>query len=232
MRVSAVSATRTRRPKPAAKPDTLADVLRELGDIPPHRILWTPFPGTATEADALACLDGDNKRLVELIDGTLVEKAMGNRESHVGVVLSTLLSTFATVNDVGIIGGADSLLRILPEQLRLPDVVFTAWDTLPTPDAHLQPVGDYVPDLLVEVLSAGNTAGEIARKIREYFRGGARLVWVFEPDDRTVTVYTSARRSRVLTATDTLDGGTVLPGFTLPLADFWNHPQLNPRPAR
>ena len=227
-----MSATRTRRPKPATKPDTLADALRELGDIPPHRILWTPFPGTATEADALACLDGDNKRLVELIDGTLVEKAMGQRESYVAALLVHFLTTFVYERNPGIIGVTDLLLRILPDQLRLPDVAFTAWDTLPTPDAHLQPIGDYVPDLMVEVLSAGNTAGEIARKIREYFRGGARLVWVFEPDDRTVTVHTSVRRSRVLTATGTLDGGTVLPGFTLALADFWNHPQLNPRLAR
>ena len=221
-----------RRPKAPPKPDTLADVLKALGDIPPARILWTPFPGTATEADALLCVEGSPRRLVELIDGTLVEKAMGNRESYVEGVLLSLLYNFVSAADLGLVGTASGLLRILPAQLRLPDVTFTAWETLPTPDAHLKPIGDYVPDLVVEVLSAGNTAGEIARKIAEYFKGGTKLVWVFEPDDRTVTVYTTPKKSRVLTATDALGGGKVLPGFTLELTTFWNHPQLNPRPTR
>ena len=157
---------------------------------------------------------------------------MGNRESYVAALLNLHIGTFVLQRDLGLIGGADGLLRILPAQLRLPDVTFTAWGTLPTPDAHLQPIGDYVPDLIVEVLSAGNTAGEIARKIAEYFKGGTKLVWVFEPDDRTVTVYTSPKKSRVQTATDTLSGGKVLPGFTLDLTAFWNHPQLNPRTKR
>lgn len=221
-----------RRPKAPPVPDTLADVLRQLGDIPPSRILWTPFPGTATQADALRYLDGHPKRLVELFDGTLVEKPMGNRESVVEGVLLTLLNNFVTAADLGVVGSASGLLRILPDQLRLPDVTFTAWETLPTPDAHLKPVGDYVPDLVVEVLSAGNTAAEIARKIAEYFKGGTKLAWVFDPADRTVTVYTSPKKSRVLTATATLDGGKVLPGFTLDLTMFWNSPQLNPRTKR
>ena len=185
-----------RRPKAPPKPDTLADVLRQLGDIPPHRILWTPFPGTATEGDALRCVEGGLRRLTELIDGTLVEKPMEQFESYVAQLLSLLIGQFVHERDLGIVGGADILLRTLPAQLRLPDVTFTAWDTLPTPDAHLTPIGDYVPDLIVEVLSAGNTAAEIDRKLRDYFRGGTKLVWVFEPDDRTVTVYTTVRRPR------------------------------------
>jgi Uma2 family endonuclease len=224
--------TVTRRPKAPPKPDTLADVLKALGDIPLDRILWTPRPGTATEADALRCVEGGPRRLTELIDGTLVEKPMGQFESYVAHLLSMLIGQFVHERDLGIVGGADILLRILPAQLRLPDVAFTAWETLPTADAHLQPIGDYVPDLVVEVLSVGNTAAEIARKIAEYFKGGTKLVWVFEPDDRTVAVYTSPKKSRLLTATDALSGGKVLPGFTLDLAAFWNHPQLNPRTTR
>lgn len=221
-----MSATRTRPPKPAPKPDTLADALRELGDIPPSRILWTPYPGTATEADALACLDGRPRRLVELIDGTLVEKAMGQRESYIAGLLVFLLTGFVRQRNLGLVGVPDLLLRVLPNQLRLPDVAFTTWERLNAQQDRHSPVGDYTPDLVVEILSESNTVAEITRKVREYFRGGARLVWVFEPDDRTVTVHTSARRSRVLTVTETLDGGAVLPGFTLNLSDFFNDPQV------
>ena len=56
---------------------TLADLLRELGDVPPERVFWDPLPGTATVADVIRFVDGDDKRLVELVDGTLVEKARG-----------------------------------------------------------------------------------------------------------------------------------------------------------
>ena len=63
----------------AADPDvlTLADHLHALGDVDPALVLWHPLPGTATEADWLAC----NVKLVELFDATLVRKPMGMRES-------------------------------------------------------------------------------------------------------------------------------------------------------
>ena len=68
--------------------DTAADVVRHLGGIPAQRILMHPAPGTATEKDVVALVDGDNKRLVELIDGVLVEKAMGAEASMLAVWLA------------------------------------------------------------------------------------------------------------------------------------------------
>ncbi len=212
-------------------PDTLADKLRELGDIPPDRVLWTPRPGTATVADQLLLIERDG-RLVELLDGILVEKPMGARESFMAIAIAMHLMTFVRPRRLGVVGGADCLMRVVEGRNRLPDVNFTSWGRLPADDAHLQPVADFSPDLAVEVLSASNTAGEIEQKIREYFRGGTRLVWVVEPDDRTVTVFTSPDVFTALTAADTLDGGAVLPGFALPLAELFDDPQLNPRPAQ
>src|SRR5207249_5149480 len=54
--------------------ETLADLLEWLGGIPPERVWMHPFPGTATEEDLIAILDGPNKRICELVDGVLVEK--------------------------------------------------------------------------------------------------------------------------------------------------------------
>ncbi len=213
-----------RRPKAPPKPDTLADVLKALGDIPPARILWTPFPGTATEADQLRYLDGQPRRLVELIDGTLVEKAMGASEGFIGSTLLIILGAFVRLRNLGMIGGEGIPMRVAPAQNRIPDISFTSWERLG--GRTFRAVFPLAPDLAVEVLSPSNTAAEIARKIREYFRGGTRLVWAFDPDDTTVTVYTSPKRSRVLTAADTLDGGKVLPGFTLDLTEFWSDPQV------
>jgi hypothetical protein len=78
-----------------------------------------------------------------------------------------------------------------------------------------------VPDLAVEVLSPSNTEAEMARKRQEYFAAGVRLVWMVDPDARTVTVYTAPDQSTVLGEVDTLSGDPVLPGFTLPLRDLF-----------
>lgn len=216
-------------PKP--KYGTVAELVRELGGIPLSRILLTPLPGTATEADQLRmCESGD--RLVELIDGTLVEKAMGAREGFMAVTLSAYLLIFVRKQNLGIVGGADVIHRIIDGQNRLPDVSFTAWASLPEDDAHLQPIADCTPDLCIEILSEGNTRAEMDRKRKEYFRGGAKLVWEIEPDERTVAVYTSPARCKTLRESDTLDGGKVLPGFSLSLAEFFAEPQLNPRSGK
>ncbi|HET6573427.1 MAG TPA: Uma2 family endonuclease [Fimbriiglobus sp.] len=215
------------------RPDTLADVVGALGDIPLHRVLWRPYPGTAAEADVVRLVDGEPKRLVELIDGILVEKAMGNRESLLAATLMFFLMNFVRPRRLGVVGAPDAIMRLRAGLVRLPDLYFTAWANLPGDTAHLRPVADYPPDLAVEILSEGNTPREMARKRREYFAAGTKLVWIIDPDARTVEMYADPRQPDLVTLlrdTDILDGGTVLPGFALPLADLFNDPQLNPRP--
>ena len=70
---------------------------------------------------------------------------------------------------------------------------------------------------LIEVLSEGNTPREMARKVREYFDSGCRLVWLVDPHTRTVAVYTSLAKPIILTEKRPLNGGEVLSGFRLPL---------------
>ena len=214
------------------RPDTVADLIRALGDVPPHRILWTPIPGTATEADQLRYITGEPKRLVELVDGTLVEKAMGQRESLFAASLLYLLMRFVEPRDLGVVGAPDAIMRMANGRNRLPDVYFTPWNRLPSADAHLQPIANYPGDLMVEILSAGNTQEEIARKRREYFESGTRAVWIIDPDARTVAVYTDPTDADLHTVhgeADTLTGDPVLPGFALPLAELFRARQLNPR---
>lgn len=105
--------------------------------------------------------------------------------------------------------------------MRLPDVAFVSWDRLPNRRIPDEPVPNVVPDLAVEVLSASNTLGEMARKRGEYFRAGVRLVWEIDPRVRTVRVYTFETAYADLAAADTLDGAPVLPGFALPLAQLF-----------
>jgi Uma2 family endonuclease len=196
---------------------TVGDLLHRLGDVSPERVLFNPIPGTATEADLL--LPGN--RGCELVEGTLVEKPMGFRESLLAAYLIELLGPFIRANNLGIRTGEDGPFRLLTGLVRKPDVAFVSWDRLPGRQIPDAPVPDVVPDLAVEVLSESNTPAEMDRKRDEYFRAGVRLVWEIDPRARTVRVYTAVDQFQDLTAADNLTGGSVLPGFTLPLADLF-----------
>jgi Uma2 family endonuclease len=206
-------------PKTPAR--TFADLLRNLGDVPPDRILLSPAPGTATEADLLRVVDGVDGQLCELVDGTLVEKGMGVRESLLAFALGGFLRDFVRPRNLGFLTGPDGTLRLWEGLVRLPDVAFISWDRIPGRRVPDEPIPDLAPDLAVEILSVSNTRAEMERKRGEYFRAGVPLVWEIEPRARTVTVYTALDKSTVLSANDVLDGGSVLPGFSLPLANLF-----------
>ena len=203
------------------EPDTLADLLAALGGVPPDRVLWTPRPGTATEKDLLRCIEREPKRLVELIDGTLVEKPVGKKEAFLAMWLGTLLNNFVVPRRLGYVAGADGPTRTTPRRVRLPDVWFVARTSLPAGADDEDAIAGYPPDLAVEVLSRGNTRQEMVRKRGEYFAAGCKLLWVVDRKARTVTVFTGPDVAVTLGVGDTLTGGAVLPGFAVPVADLF-----------
>jgi Uma2 family endonuclease len=199
---------------------TLADLLESLGDIDPRRVRYEPRPGTATVQDVID-LDAHEDRLFELIDGVLVEKSMRYREGLLAVRIAILLDAFVRPHKLGLITGADGTVQLLAGLVRIPDVSFVSWARLPDKRVPVEPVPELAPDLAVEVLSISNTPKEMARKRREYFQAGVRLVWEVDPERRQVSVYSEPEHATVRTEADTLDGGDVLPGFTLPLKDLF-----------
>src|SRR5579871_6120328 len=92
---------------PPAPIETVADLLQRLGDIGPDRICMQPPPGTATEKDVLAALEAPRKRICELIDGVLVEKAMGYSESFLATYLIVLLDGFVRPRNLGLVTAPD-----------------------------------------------------------------------------------------------------------------------------
>jgi Uma2 family endonuclease len=204
----------------ATEPTTIADLLEGLGGIPARRVVWNPMPGTATERDLIA-INTHGHRRYELVDGTLVEKAMGFDESIFGLLLATALINHLGTHDLGKIVGADALMRLFPGLVRMPDVAFISWERYPKKKRRRGEIPTVVPDLVVEVLSRDNTRKEMARKLEEYFRAGVRLVWYVDPSKRTVKVCTALDRSTLLREDQTLDGGDVLPGFSLSIRDWF-----------
>jgi len=204
--------------------ETVRDLIDRLGGIDPARIRWKPTPGAATERDLIDLVDGDDKRLCELVDGTLVEKTVGTQESFLAVALVGFLQPFVRANRLGKIGGADAMARMLGGNVRMPDVSFFSRDRWRALADRTAAIVALSPDLAVEVLSRKNTRREMARKRREYFAGGTRLVWEIDPRRRTVAVFTSPTEHDTLTEADTLDGGDVVPGFALPVAELFHDP--------
>jgi Uma2 family endonuclease len=201
--------------------ETVAELLERLGDVPPHRVRWKPYPGTATEQDVIAAEAALDKRLCELVDGTLVEKPMGQYESRLGGVLFFFIEAYLGEHDLGICYPADAMLRIVPSRVRLPDVSFVSWDKLPNRELPAEPIANLVPDLAVEVLSESNTPREMKGKREEYFRGGARLVWEIYPKTQSARVYISPDQFQEIGPDGELSGGDVLPGFILPLKQLF-----------
>jgi Uma2 family endonuclease len=204
---------------------TIGEVQTRLGDVPVHRILSVPAPGTAVANDLLDPHITRGKG-VELVDGILVRKPMGFHEDYIATLLLRALSRYLDIHNIGALCGSQGLIRFLPNLVRLPDVTFTRWDSvgntsdIEDPDTAFLEV---VPDLVVEVLSESNTPREMAIKLGEYATAGVKLVWYVDPDAKTVTVYPKGRERgrKVLGEADTLDGGKVLPGFALPVADLF-----------
>jgi len=201
-------------------PETVKDLLDRLGGIAPGRVRIKPWPGLATEADLIE-VNGRKQGICELVEGALVEKPMGLVESMLAGSILAVLRSFVLARNLGFVTAPDGMMRLSPGTVRIPDVAYLSWAR--TPDGRIPEVAmsDFAPDLAVEVLSPSNTNAEMARKRAEYFAAGVRLVWEIDPRTRTVAVFTAREQSTTLDASMTLDGGDVLPGFALPLADLF-----------
>ncbi len=211
--------------------ETVAELLKELGNIPAERVHLDPHPGTATEKDVLD-MECRERKLCELVDGVLVEKAMGAEESFLAFEIAFLLRSFLAEHQLGFLLGADGPLRLWPGLVRIPDISFVSWNQLPNRKIPKKPIPDLYPDLAVEVLSRKNTKAEIDRKLQEYFRSGTRLGWVVDPRKRNVRVYTAPDQFQVLNEDQVLDGGDVLPGLSLPLREVFGQLEEEPAPKK
>ena len=202
-------------------PVMMSKLLKRLGGISPRRVCMKPEPGTATVDDVIRMEEKYN-RLFELVDATLVEKVMGLRESLVAGEINYAIKKHVKENgNPGVVPVADGTIKILGTLVRIPDVAFIAWDRFPNRQVPEAKVPEVVPNLAVEVLSRGNTVLEMERKLKEYFLAGVDLVWFVSLETRTVRVFTSPDDWVQLTAANTLTGGAVLPGFTVPVADLF-----------
>ena len=220
-------ATITTPKKTPRKTWTVADLYRRFGPIPFERIRQNPPPGSGTVDDVVRLNDHED-RLYELVDGVLVEKTVGLEESCIAMKIGRLLGNFVDPRDLGVLAGEGGTLQLDINLVRIPDVSFISWGRMPRGELPKEPVPHLVPDLAVEVISRSNTPKEMTEKLREYFDKGVRLVWYVRPRSRVVDVYTTPDDFARLTATMQLDGGDVLPGFSVRVGELF---EMEKRPA-
>jgi len=200
---------------------TLADLYAKFGPMPVERIRMQPPPGTATASDVLAAHARD-KSLCELIDGVLVEKAMGYEESLLAMEIAHLLMTFVRPRKLGVIAGEGGMLRLTKNLVRIPDISYISRKRLPGGKPPREPMPGLSPNLAVEVLSKSNTEEEMSRKLDDFFEAGVELVWYVDPPRRTIKVYTSPSKFTIVKGAQVLTGGNVLPGFKVKVADIFS----------
>jgi hypothetical protein len=107
---------------------TMARLRRHFGNIPGERVFLRPRSGTAPEKDLLDV--NEHGGLCELVDGCLVEKAMGAPESLFAAVLIYYFQVYLAEHPLGIVLGADGMLRLKPGLIRVPDVSVLLWATI------------------------------------------------------------------------------------------------------
>jgi Uma2 family endonuclease len=169
---------------------------------------------TPVTAEQLLRMPDDGYRY-ELIAGELRKRSLaGWRQGAVAGELLGLLGMYVIETNLGRVLGAGTgfLLARDPDTVRAPDIAFLGKERLQgeMPEEAFWPGA---PELAVEVLSPGDTAGEVDEKVGAWLDAGVSMVWVVNPKWRTVTVYRSATEIKTLTENDELEGEDVVPGF-------------------
>ena len=119
-----------------------------------------------------------------------------------------------------LVGDAGFVIGRNPDTVRAPDVALVALERV------CDGFCEGAPDLAVEVRSPSDRSGEVSEKAQDWFAAGCRLVWVVDPKARTVTQYRSRTEIAILTAAETLTGGDVVPGFSVPVAEIFGKPAV------
>lgn len=170
------------------------------------------------------------KDRVELVDGEVVPKygvdgplsPTSNAHGRVVMKLVLRLGVHVETNALGEIYAdpACFIISEMPKRIRCPDVAFVRAARVPA----LLRLGDFLrlaPDLAAEIISPSEPRTYTDRKIAQYLEAGVRLVWRIDLRNHVVAAYTPDGPVVHLAESDVLDGGDVVPGFTLPVAELF-----------
>ena len=174
---------------------------------------------TASELYAMP----DDGFCYELVKGELRQMSpAGSEHGAIVVNITGLLWQHVKSNGLGVCFAAETGFKIAsdPDTVRAPDVAFVRRERIPETGIPKN-FWAIAPDLAVEVVSPGDTYGEMEEKVEDWLAAGARAVWVVNPKLRSVTVYRSPTDVARLSEADELGGGEVVPGFRCKVSEIF-----------
>lgn len=189
-----------------------------------------------TADEFLAIADTDQARY-ELVRGEVrCMTPAGGDHGAVGINLVERLAPYVRARRLGrCFGDGTGFLLPLPSELqrrahdgrprdtvRSPDAAFVRADRVPALGFEPGWVR-LAPDFAAEVLSPSETASDTAEKLADYRAAGTALLWVIDPAKRLVSVYAADAPTRWFRSGDVVDGGQVLPGFTIAVDDLFEN---------
>lgn len=149
----------------------------------------------------------------EYIGGEIVEVVSNSKSSKIASIIGGFIAVYVVQNDLGHTTGADGGYQVGDERY-IPDTGFISKQRMSQMES-----ASYIsiaPDLALEVISPTDSQRQITIKVANYLVAKT-TVWLVYPDDKEIEIYQPDQPVRKLTEQDILEGGTVLPGFTLPL---------------
>ena len=170
--------------------------------------------------DDLLSMPDDGKRY-ELIEGEIVEVGTSSQKhSTLGAwLIGELHLHLKTVKIGGRLGGADGTYRLDEANMKTPDVSYlTATSAAKVPPGSVY--CPFAPDFAIEIKSPRDSGAYLRRLAALYMRMGTQLLWVIDPDDKTVTAYRPGQLAMEFTEGN-LDASDVILGFTLDLAEMF-----------
>lgn len=160
----------------------------------------------------------------ELVDGEVVEVSpAGAEHTRIMFMLAQRIELFASQNGLGIAmpEGLGFVLRRNPDLVREPDVSFIPATSVPE-EGLPKEFWEGAPTLAVEVVSPNDRAVEINERVQDYLDSGSRQVWVLWPNRQAVSVFRPDADTRELGPEAMLDGGDILPGFSVTVGDLFD----------
>ena len=157
----------------------------------------------------------------ELVRGELVVYEPPSFEHGATVMaIAAPLAAYVRQRALGtVVVESGCVLQRDPDTVRGPDISFVSRARL-SPDRIDETYFEGAPDLVIEVLSPSNTRRQIREKVADYLAAGARLVWVVDPRAEHVVVHRATGPAEVVPWNEPLDGGDVVPGFTITIAEL------------
>jgi len=175
--------------------------------------------------EQLMALPRDGRKY-ELLGGELVVSPTGFQHGYISVRLATVLMDFVLRQRLGLVVDSSTGFRMATGDCLSPDVSFVRKQRLHGQKEITTKFFQGAPDLAVEVVSPGESHRRPKQKLAEYFDNGTQMAWVVNPKNRTVSVYTSAEKVKVLHESEQLEAKTLLPGFAFPIKQLFQIPDF------